>query len=66
LSGTCNNHQQLRQYAVRDPEEAQWHDSDEDLTISSQSLEQLFEEQRSAQKPGVTHQQDQGKYLQCK
>jgi hypothetical protein len=66
LSGTCDNHQQLRQYVVRDPEEARWRDSDGDSTISSQSLEQLFEEQRSAQKPGAIRQQDQGKYLWCK
>jgi hypothetical protein len=56
---TCDNHQQLRQYVVRDPEEARWHDSDGDSTTSSQSLEQIFEEQRSAQKPGVIRQQDQ-------
>jgi hypothetical protein len=51
---------------MRDPEEARWRDSDGDSTISSQSLEQLSEVQRSAQKPGAIRQQDQGKYLQCK
>jgi hypothetical protein len=36
------------------------------LIISSQFPEQLFEEQRSAQKPDVIRWQDQGKYLRCK
>jgi hypothetical protein len=66
LSGTYDNHQQLRQYAVRDPKEARWRDNNGDSTISSQSLEQLSEEQRSAQTPGAIRQQDQGKYLQHK
>jgi hypothetical protein len=51
---------------MRDPVEAQWRDNDGDSTISSQSLEQLSEEQRSAQKHGAIRQQDQGKYLRCK
>jgi hypothetical protein len=51
---------------MRDPEEARWRDSDRDSTTSSQSLEQIFEEQRSAQKPSAIRQQDQGKYLRCK
>jgi hypothetical protein len=63
---TCDSHQQLHQYAVHDPEEARWRDNDGDSTTSSQSLEKIFEEQRSDQKPGAIRQQDQGKYLRYK
>jgi hypothetical protein len=51
---------------MRDPKEARWRDSGGGSTISSQFPEQLSQEQRSAQKPGVIRQQDQGKYLRCK